>query len=156
MRGKPSKPHRELWLPESIWEQAEQQAERSTLRRFRTGAILVDGQRVVGRGCSHITSRKLARQSVHAEQHALSGVYDTDGLTCVIVTLNRSGNWAWSSKPCAFCTHLMYNAGIERVIYGERDNTGSWTINAEDLESLIKRASVADICAEYAKSMRVG
>lgn len=140
--------------PAHIWEAAEKQALRSPMIRFKTGAIIFRGSEIVSKGCSHTGVSSTPRRAIHAEQHALRGLSgQEDGLSCLIVTLNRSNNWAGSSKPCAFCVHLMHKAGINDVIYAERDNSGEWSINKEPIDSLIGRST--NINAYYAKEMRI-
>ena len=155
MRRTPSKKLREKYLPIHMWELAEKQALRSTLKTFRTGAILTDGVNVISKGCSHVRDKRLPRLYCHAEEHSLANAYDARGLTCLIVTINKGGNYACSSRPCQFCTHLMSNAGIEKVIYAERDNNYDWVISVEKISDLIKRTSPDGINAKYAKQMRL-
>lgn len=136
---------------------AERQAERSTLRRFRTGAVLVDGKgNLVSKGCSN--RMNALDRSVHAEEHCLSTLYMSDSskdLTCVIVTLTRSGNWASSSRPCARCVHLLSKNGVSRVVYPERTNDGDFVINDESVESLVERSKNLSINETFAKRMYI-
>jgi deoxycytidylate deaminase len=140
--------------PMHIWQAAEKQAMRSSLVRFKTGAVIFRGSEIVSKGCSYVGAASAPRKAIHAEQHALRGISGhEDNLSCLIVTLNRSNNWAGSSKPCAFCVHLMHKAGIDNVIYAERDNSSEWSINKESIDSLINRSM--NINARYAKEMRI-
>jgi hypothetical protein len=50
---------------------------------------------------------------------------------------------------------LMFNAGIERVIYAERDNSGDWSVIVEYIDDLIKRTNPGTINSKYAKQMRL-
>jgi len=144
------------FAPLSMWEQAEKQARRSTFKLFKTGCVMFDKNfKLVSRGCSHPTYGIPPRPAVHSEQDALRKISSGHGLTCVVVTINRTGNYAGSSKPCAFCTHILHKAGIERVIYAERANDGTWTVNNETLESLISRVDCATIHERYTKQMHV-
>src|SRR3990167_4417459 len=136
------------YLPIEIWKVAEKQASRSVFRLFKTGAVITDGRNILSKGCSH--ARDVPVRNMHAEQHSLMNVYDASGLTCVIVTLNKSNNWSYSSKPCARCSHLLNRAGVETVIYAERDNVGEWTINMEKVVDLVKRTNPISIHAPYA------
>lgn len=83
------------------------------------------------------------------------GAGDCRGMSCLIVTINKTGNYACSSKPCAFCTHILHKAGIERVIYAERDNSGEWSVNSELVSHLIQRVDPAMIHERYTKQMKV-
>lgn len=155
MRKNPGKNIRSKYLPIWMWDLAEKQAMRSTLKTFKTGAIITDGHSVISKGCSHQRDKPLPRLHCHAEEHCLSRVGRVSGLTCLVVTINKSGNYAWSSKPCQFCTNLMFNAGIERVIYAERDNSGDWSVIVEYIDDLIKRTNPGTINSKYAKQMRL-
>lgn len=142
--------------PLDVWRAAEKQALRSTYKLFKTGAVIIDKRgSVISRGCSHPRNGVPPRPSIHAEQHALMGAGDVSGLTCLVVTINKTGNYACSSKPCAFCTHILYKAGIERVVYAERTNDGEWSINNESLESLIQRVDPSSIHEMYTKQMKI-
>ena len=142
--------------PLEVWSAAEKQANRSVFLKFKTGAVLIDRKgNIVGKGCSHVTESASPRNSIHAENHALMSIGRVEGLMCLTVTINKSGNFAWSSKPCASCVHLMFKAGIERVIYAERSNDGEWTVNDEALESLILRVDSSMIHKMYTHQMRV-
>ena len=139
-----------------VWDLAEKQAYRSPFKLFKTGAVLLNGKgSVVSKGCSHVREHGSPRPSIHAEAHALYDTLNTAGLTCLIVTINKSGNWACSSKPCAYCTHVMNKAGIERVIYAERTNDGEWSVNVERIEHLILRVDCDMIHEKYTKQMRL-
>lgn len=145
-----------MHAPLDVWRAAEKQALRSTYKLFKTGAVILDRRgNIVSRGCSHPRQGIPPRPSIHSEQHALMGAGDVEGMTCLIVTINKTGNYACSSKPCAFCTHILHKAGIERVIYAERDNSGEWSVNNETVESLISRVDLDMIHEQYTKSMRV-
>lgn len=129
---------------------AAKQAERSNLRVFRTGAVIVDkNNQILGKGCSHKSSHSRA---IHAEEHALRG--SRGGYMAVIVTLARNGNMAYSSKPCVSCVQRLHSAGIEKVMYYERDNSGEWSITEHSVDVLFSRARGIHP-TQYAKSMRV-
>ena len=142
--------------PLDIWRLAEKQANRSVLKLFKTGAIIFDSYgKVVSKGCSHMKENWAPRPNIHAEQDALLKSGNVSGMTCLIVTINKSGNHACSSKPCAFCTHIMHKAGIGRVIYAERTNDGEWSVNDETLDNLILRVDCDMIHETYTKQMRL-
>lgn len=142
--------------PLEAWRQAEKQATRSVFKLFKTGAVIIDRKgNIVGRGCSNPRHGIPPRASVHAEQDALMSAGDVSGMTCVIVTLNKTGNFAYNSKPCAFCTHILHKAGIERVVYAERDNSGVWSVNNELVDNLILRVDPAMIHCTFTKQMKI-
>lgn len=143
------------YLPIEVWDAAEAQARRSPVRTFKTGAALVDGDfNVTGKGCSHISGGPYP--SIHAEHHALLSSYSNSGLTCVIVTLTKNArNWASCSKPCAACVARLHKAGVETVVYAERDNGGEWTVNVESVQSLIDRNGITKIPRGFAKRLQI-
>lgn len=111
------------------WEEAVKQAQRSTFKRHKTGAVVID-QRGNARatGCSHKRDG-YAVNSIHAEQHAISNLYDTSyrRQACLIVTLTRVGNFANCSRPCYDCAYALQHNGID-AMYAERTNDGGWAI----------------------------
>lgn len=147
------------------WIEAEKQAMRSTLKTFKTGAIIFSYKTgaIIGRGCSH---HKLGspRNTIHAEEHALRISYGMrnfgedrfkkSDLGIVIVTLGRSLNYACSSRPCIGCVKQLYYA-VDYVHYAERMNDGSWVINSEEPRYLMKRIDMSKITAKYARGARL-
>lgn len=125
-------------LSNDLLEAVVKTAKRSTIRTFRTGAIVFDkNMNIVSKGCSHIPDGKAAnnKRSNHAEDHALdliSHIKDKSDLSILIYTLNRKGQKpATSSRPCADCAERLANAGLNEVYYLERDNSGEWLLNRE-------------------------
>lgn len=152
----PTKNILSIHAPLPAWRAAEKQALRSTYKLFKTGAVILDKRgNIVSRGCSHPRNGIPPRPSIHAEQHALMGAGDVEGMTCLIVTINKTGNYACSSKPCSFCTHILHKSGIEQVIYAERTNDGEWSVNVELVDSLIRRVDPSLIHERFTKGMRV-
>lgn len=143
--------------PLEMWRRAEQQAKRSTLGRFRTGAVIFDKKgRELGVGCSHLTENPL--KSVHAEEHALSKVskfFRKSGSTCLIVTLSRSDSFAGSSRPCARCFNILNRYNIEYVVWAERCNDSSWHIHKESVREIQSVIKDYDLTQQFAKKLRV-
>lgn len=149
----------QMYAPQSVWESAQAQAERSPLTGFRTGAVIWNERTgdLLSRGCSHSSEKRIGTDNCHAEFHALSNWYGMGNkdTVCVIVTMNRHlDGWAWSSRPCAFCAHALHSRGVEHVMFAERDNTGVWTVTRERMSDLMERVARVPV-AGFSKRMRV-
>lgn len=101
-------------------------AERSSMRRFKTGAVIVskDGK-VLAVGWSHMATRSMQEyHSMHAECHAIIRARATrkvlKGSTIYIATLSGKSGSATSAKPCLPCLTLIESVGIREIIYTER------------------------------------
>jgi deoxycytidylate deaminase len=130
----------ETAAPLEMWRRATKQAQRSVFRRHRVGAVLFRGNTILSNGCSHDSDLAGELRSVHAERHALQGLWNiwrgTRDIDCLVVTLTRSDNFAQVSKPCASCAQLLLASDIRNVIYAERTNDGSWTVRNLPVEFL--------------------
>jgi len=148
-------------LPEHIWVEAEKQATRSTLKNYRTGAVifLKKDFTILARGCSYIPNVG-GIMSVHAEGHAIdnfnkeySGDYQTGIL---VVCINKADNYAFSARPCAACADRLSTYGIDTVYYAERVNDGTWVCNVETPKELVDRTDKSRTSyRKYAKEMRI-
>jgi deoxycytidylate deaminase len=98
---------------------AETIAERSTLKRFNVGAMIVkDGD--ISTGWAHMSDLQLQKYiSIHAEMHALwrANPKSLDGADCFLVTLSAKSRNRTNSKPCESCMAHLYDAGIRKVYY---------------------------------------
>ena len=107
-------------------------AERSTIKTFSTGALIVGSDEAfISHGWSHygevIQRRYQHLRSVHAELHAILRSPRRDllvGSTIYVVTIrNKSKNHNWGcGKPCEFCEQLIHDVGIKRVVYTTGEN----------------------------------
>src|ERR1051325_5536937 len=110
------------YLPTHIWNEVKKQAQRTTLNSFKTGAIIFDEKtyKKYGWGCSHVPESTL-RPSVHAEEHAIRSIgkflSELKSLSIVIYTLGKTGNMAYSSRPCLRCAGMLLDCGIQNVYY---------------------------------------
>lgn len=148
-------------LPEFVWIEAEKQAYRSTLKNYRTGAVIFHKKdmTILARGCSHVPQSENV-MSVHAEGHALdnfnkeySGSFQTGIL---VVCINKADNYAFSARPCAHCADRLRVGGINTVYYAERINDGTWICNIESPKELVDRTDKSRTSyAKYAKEMRI-
>ena len=140
--------------PLAVWEETCKQAKRSTHKRHRTGAVIFkNGKRpeIFAKGCSHNHDGGMAIASVHAEHDAITNLpKDFDADTVCIVTLTKAGNFAKNSRPCLSCARQLLSI-VDRVIYCEMNNDGSWTVNSETITSLLQRSDGE--WSEYARRM---
>lgn len=145
-------------LPIRIWEEAESQAKRSTLKNFKTGAVIFSKKDyfIISRGCSHIPIGNHMK-SIHAEYHALqSYINKPNNSGILIVCIGKAGNFAFSSRPCSACVEQIDRSGIETIYYAERMNDDTWICNAESPKELITRSNNSQKnYRNYAKEMRV-
>ena len=98
-------------------------AKRSSLYKFKTGAMIVKDDEIVSRGWSHRSETiRHSYLTVHAELHAvMRGIReDIDGGTIYVVTMSRVGNIT-SARPCSECARLLKDSGVTDVIYSHRD-----------------------------------
>lgn len=110
-------------------------AKRSTHSRFKTGAIIVSGEKEISSGWSHTSNTTLSELfSVHAEIHSLLRAPRTKikGATLYIATLNKRGKFATSSCPCKTCGGASLAAGISTVYY--TTNIGAAMIQLSNIE----------------------
>jgi len=140
-----------------LWQEAERQALRSHLKAHRTGAVIFDKRgRILSTGCSHIGPNK--SRWTHAEEHACSRMWpalETLSAHCIIVTVNKNGHWACSSRPCAMCINMLNHYNIQYATYAEKCNDGSWEVNQIIIPDMMDRVKEIDITAQYAKHMRI-
>lgn len=147
------------WLPDELIFEVQKQARRSTLGNFRTGAVVFNNDyEIISKGCSHHRAW-VGKPSIHAEIDALgifSGSRSGSGLNILIASIGRSGNYTYTSRPCYSCLSRIDKVGISEIYYPERDNVGSWIMNVERPDQMLKRCLQASVAREnYARLMRV-
>lgn len=99
-------------------------ASRSTIKRHKTGAVIVDGKgALVSAGWSHMTLVHRAQYySMHAELHAIlrADPKRLRGSTIYVACVaGKSGNIT-SAKPCGACEAIIREVGITAVVFTER------------------------------------
>lgn len=94
---------------------------RSSIKRYQTGAVIVQRKEIVGIGWSHRSGIRYSQTpfSCHAELHAISRPPKASlvGATIYIVTISRKSGNITSGKPCGICRAIIYKVGIERVVH---------------------------------------
>lgn len=116
----------------SLIHEALKVAARSSLYKYKTGAIIVRDNKIISRGWSHYSDRTFQTYlSVHAELHAVmrAAGEDLSGCTIYVVTLSFAGN-VTTGRPCAECARILKDAGVVDVIYS--DKFGYERINLND------------------------
>jgi len=148
------------YLPIELWEEAVNQANRSTVKSFKTGAVIFDDNtyEILARGCSHHNMKRNYLPTIHAEDHAMrvSGIRKFYCSSILITTIGKAGNFAFSSRPCVNCTHLLDKYEINKIYYLERMNNGAWIVNAVRTDNIIVNInqSITSVRAKYAREMR--
>ncbi len=112
-------------------------AQRSTMRRFGVGAVVVNKNEIVSTGWCHHSDLKLAEYiSIHAEVHAIhrANPKDLQGATIYIVTRSLKSRNRSLGKPCQRCTAFLHDVGIEKIVYSiDNHEYGVWQIGDEPL-----------------------
>lgn len=146
-------------LPEGIWEEANKQARRSTLKNFKTGAVIFHPKtgEILSKGCSHTKHGASSLASVHAEVHCIENHHKyMSPYVMFILSIGKAKNPAFSSKPCSSCTRKLSTWGAEVVYYLERLNNGLWIMNIKTPYELLTEADDSQYRIEfYAKDMRL-
>jgi deoxycytidylate deaminase len=108
----------------SLIKLAKKEAEKSE-HKFRVGAIIYDGKRIISRGYNqvHCWSSKLHPKfkkwdtSIHAEAMAiLNAKRNLKGKSIVVVRINRNGNYMLA-MPCKHCMSYLQYVGIKNIMY---------------------------------------
>jgi len=102
-------------------------AEMSNIHRFRHGALLYKGSRILNTSCNKLSYTKFGGRfrdancgipTIHAELGVILGIprHILQGADVFVVRLMRAGHFGLS-KPCEMCRAAMQHVGIRRVIY---------------------------------------
>jgi deoxycytidylate deaminase len=102
---------------------ASKQAKKSTFERYRLGAVIVKGNRVLATGYNEIRySKRLRKSNIHAEEAAIlkllkeNRLQDLNGSAIYVSRVCPSGRTAMA-KPCKTCAELIRSVGLDKVIY---------------------------------------
>lgn len=106
---------------------AVQQALLAPHDKWRVGAVLVGGGRVLSTGFNRYRNDPSQVEpggvSYHAEQVALRKAGDAQGSTIYIARVTRSG-LIGLAKPCEACQELLAEHGVNTAIWTEVDGWG--------------------------------
>lgn len=143
-------------LSYSIFKHADSNARRSTIKSYKTGAVIFKEKNrgIEATGTSHLPlnfrydDSENAKRSIHAEDDALDKIRyaeDKSIFSILIYTLNWNGtNHATSSRPCPPCAERLVRAGLSHIYYAERANDGVWYMNREEPARLVERTRLSD------------
>lgn len=101
---------------------AEKAATLSNNEKFRVGAAIFRGKRLISMGWNNTwkthPESKARFKACHAEFAAIQGNYKYDliGATIYVVRITNA-NRRGMAKPCKYCEEVIAAAGIEQVIY---------------------------------------
>lgn len=102
-------------------------AARSSIKRHKTGAVLVTRTGRVVYGWSHVSNLNLksAEYSMHAELHCLfrSRHLDLNGSRIYVATLTKKTNNVVCGKPCVICKAALIAAGVIDCYYSVPGDT---------------------------------
>lgn len=103
---------------------AAKQAAISNHHKFKLGAVLVKGGRVLSSGFNipkKGPDTPPCRESIHAEVVTIKGAKKPDGATIYVARLSNSGKLALA-KPCEYCIEHMKANGLYRVVFSVSDS----------------------------------
>ena len=94
-------------------------ANRSSMKRYGTGCVIVKGKEIISNGWSHKGQNLGSLYSLHAELHALArGRHlDLQGTTCYIATIAKKSGNLTTARPCIRCAIALRTAGVTQVQY---------------------------------------
>ena len=102
-----------------------EECEKSTYR-FRIGAVIFKGSRIISSGHNDIRSTsqikdkyKKFENSLHAEQAALMNIdwSKVKGCSILVIKISSSKGILSMAKPCKICQKLLTHIGIHNVYY---------------------------------------
>ena len=109
---------------------AKKQAKKSKLCNWRIGAVIVKGNKVIGKGYNKFSgdSEYIAQKygvknlwSLHAEMAAILDVQgNMDGAVMFIAGVKHNGNRVYC-RPCKDCMKILKHTNLEAVCYETKD-----------------------------------
>lgn len=103
-------------------------AERSSIRRHKTGAVIVDRKgELISVGWSHFSAHRMKEYySMHAELHAIiragSSIKDAAAIY-IACYAGKSGNLC-VGRPCRLCMAAILDVEIPRIYFTNRERVG--------------------------------
>lgn len=107
---------------------------RKSQSKYKIGACLVKGRRIISAGYNQTKSHPLLRKlknpyitGLHAEMHASIGVEAEIlvGCSIYVVRLRRDGHQGLA-RPCKECQNFLSQAGIRKAYYTETYRGFNW------------------------------
>lgn len=112
-------------MTSGILKLAIEEAERSDYR-FRIGAVVFKGSRIMSSGHNGIRSSRIHplhknyNNSLHAEQDAILNIKDWStlkGCSILVIKISKSKGIMSMAKPCDMCQSLLRHVGIKTMYY---------------------------------------
>ena len=94
--------------------------------RFRVGAVLFKGSRILASGHNGIRSSRIHplhkqyNNSLHAEQNAILNIKDWStlkGCSILVVKISKTRGVFSMARPCEMCQDLLRHVGIKSMYY---------------------------------------
>ena len=101
-------------------------ARSSNAGRYRHGAVVVKGGRILSTGINKVRNHPDVLSSkeevkseshIHAEIDAIRKVSNLDGAKIYVARLNKNGTSVGLSRPCDSCYDKIVEVGITKIIY---------------------------------------
>ena len=112
-------------MTSGILKLALEEAESSTYR-FRVGAVVFKGSRILASGHNDIRSSRIHplhknyKNALHAEQDAILNIKEWStlkGCSILVVKISKSKGTLSMAKPCKMCQQLLRYVGIKTMYY---------------------------------------
>ena len=106
-----------------------EECERSTYR-FRIGAVIFKGSRIISSGHNGIRSvseiknkYKKYENSLHAEQAALMGIdwHKVKGCSILVLKISPSKKILGNARCCSMCKSILDHVGIKHIYYSNKN-----------------------------------
>lgn len=97
-----------------------------SLYRFRVGAVVFKGSRILASGHNGIRSsrihpfHKMYNNALHAEQDAILNIKDWStikGSSILVVKISKTRELLSMARPCDMCQQLLRHVGIKTMYY---------------------------------------
>lgn len=112
-------------MTSSVLKLALEEAELSTYR-FRIGAVIFKGSRIIASGHNGIRSSRIHplhkhyNNSLHAEQDAILNVKDWStlkGYSILVIKISKTKGILSMARPCEMCQQLLKHVGIKTMYF---------------------------------------
>lgn len=116
-------------MTSGILKLALEEAESSTYR-FRVGAVVFKGSRILASGHNGIRSSRIHplhknyNNALHAEQDAILNVKDWStlkGCSILVVKVSKAKGTISMAKPCPMCQQLLRHVGIKTMYFSNEN-----------------------------------
>lgn len=97
--------------------------------RFRVGAVVFKGARILGSGHNGIRSSRIHplhknyKNALHAEQNAILNIKDWSaikGCSILVIKISKTRGILSMARPCEMCQELLKHVGIKTMYYSNK------------------------------------